>query len=204
MLKDLPSSPPPPIWSAFNEMKTLPSTRMYAPALTLVAARSPEEENMSTFISHGSLISSHWLRLKINLELIWARRIKTECRKSWQMQCKDIWGILRHIYPRRYTLLSLLLWLQDLSLTPVHVDTHMCPHHCLCSLHCSSSTAEWYTHVQSIWCLPPSTPPPSPPPLPLISTICLPMPGIWLLFHGNITSSMGMLQCVCVWVCMYL
>lgn len=115
------------------------------------------------------------------------------------MQCKDVRGILRHIRPRRCTLLSLALWLQDLSLTPVHVDTHMCPHRRLYALHCSS-TAESYTHVQSIWCLPPCPPPT--PQLPLISAICLLMLGIWLLFHGNITSSMGMSQCVYVCVCM--
>lgn len=114
------------------------------------------------------------------------------------MQCKDVRGILRHIHPRHYTLLSLALWLQDLSLTPVHVDTHMCPHRRLCVLHCSSA-AESYTHVQSIWCLPPC-----PPQLSLISAICLLMLGIWLLFHGNITSSMGMSQCVYVCVCAWI
>lgn len=57
-------------------------------SLHLKVSAFQREKNMSTFISHSSLISSQRLRLKINLKLIWPRRIKLSVRSPHKCRVK--------------------------------------------------------------------------------------------------------------------
>lgn len=73
-----------------------------------------------------------------------------------------------------------------------------------CTL-CTAAALQNRTHMFSLFGVYLRVSHPPTPQLPLISAICLLMLGIWLLFHGNITSSVGMSQCVCesVYVCVH-
>lgn len=133
------------------------------------------------------LIWSCWGVLRTKLSQWEVHANVLTCPQIWPWLTVWTWtaGVLRHIHTSQYSDISSVSWVRDLSLTLVHVDTHV--------------PAPWYSALQqhctimhsSSFCLPLS-PLPSPPPLSslsfsflvLIPAICFPMLGIWLFFMG--------------------